>query len=439
MKTITEKLKKNQGWILVILLSIIPFLLWLTTSKLDPPLENIKTLSASLGEILGLTGIVLLSLNFILASRLPFIEKLFYGLNNVYKQHNTIGQLAFIFLLFHPLLLIARYATNSTEAAKFLLPSQIWSRDYGNIALGVMIILIILTLYLQPKYNIWKITHKFFGLAILFGSLHAYSIPGYVMKNFFLKGYIIIITLLGITAFLYKVIFEKFLLKKYKYQVEEIKKLNDFIIEITLKPLDKKINFRPGQFVFISFNQRGLSKESHPFSITSAPWENNLKLATKKLGDYTSNLPYDLEKGALAQIEGPFGVFSYTNINNQNQIWIAGGIGITPFISMAKDLLNQNYPYHIQLFYCTKDEKEAIYLDFLKEIQAKFSNNFQVIPFLSNTNGHINFEKINNLVTNLRSKDILICAPPVMINALKNDFINHGLNKDKMHSEEFNF
>jgi predicted ferric reductase len=436
LRNVMQKSKLNIGWIIVILLSVMPVVFWFFTPSVNSSFNTTQNIIISLGEMFGMVGIVMFSFNFILAARLPFVEKLFGGLNRVYKKHNFLGQLALILLLFHPLFLLPKYSSSFLEAVNFLFLSDLWARNFGIIALWLMIFLIILTLYLRPKYNIWKITHKFFGLALFFGALHAYLIPGYIMNNLFLKSYILIFPILGILSFLYKSIFGKYLIKGYEYVVEDINHLNDEIAEIILKPKNKKIQFNAGQFIFISFKQEDLS-ESHPFSISSQPNEEQLRITVKKLGDFTKNLINKLQKGVIARVEGPYGVFSYKDASSRNQVWIAGGIGITPFVSFAKDMIQKKIKnINVTLFYCVKNEKEAVYLDFFKDAASCFF----IIPFFSSERGYINTKYIKKYSENFRESDFFICAPLKMIEELNNHLIvNEGINKNKIHSEGFNF
>ena len=194
----------------------------------------------------------------------------------------------------------------------------------------------------------------------------------------------------------------------------------------------------PGQFIFISFFQKGLSKEEHPFSISSSKYEDEIKITIKVLGDYTQQLLNTLEPGAIAKIEGPFGSFSYENYSNKNQIWIAGGVGVTPFMSFVKSI-NPESGYNIKLFYCVKKEDEAIYLNLLKQYVQSFNNLLQLIPFYSEEKGHINIEHIYQVIPNLNEYDFYICAPPRMIQSLRQEFISAGITNEHIHSEEFNF
>ena len=433
-----RKLKQNIGWNLVSLLAVLPIIIWLFTPKINPPFSSISNISASLGALFALVGIVMFSLNFILSTRLHFIENLFNGLNNVYKKHNLLGQLAFILLLFHPLFLLPRYSSSLKEAATFLFISGSWARNLGIFSLGKMLVLIVLTLFLMPKYNFWKITHKFFGLALFFGTLHVYLIPSYIMNSFILKTYVLFLAVLGIIAFVYRTILGQFLIERFIYSVQDVNKLDAKTIEISLKAKDRKIPFHPGQFIFISFFQSGLSKEEHPFSISSSPDEDLLTITVKILGDYTAQLFNSLQKGTMAKVEGPFGVFSYKNCNNKNQIWIGGGIGITPFVSFIKSI-KQEMGYNIKLFYCVRNKEDALYLKFFQEYENGLNHQFKVIPFYSEEKGHISKEYIARQVSNLEEYDFFLCAPPKMIQELRGEFTSRNVQINKIHSEEFNF
>lgn len=430
-----KTVKYNYVWIAILILSFLPAFLWFLAPSFLPRFDNFTNTMTSLGKLAGLIGMALFSFSLILSSRFIFLEKYFKGLNNVYAKHSLIGQVAFVLLLFHPLLLIFKYAGGSFfGAARFLSFSPAnWPQSWGWLALVLMIFLIILTLYLRPKYNIWKLTHKFLGLAFFLASLHIFLIPSDVSRYAPLRFYMLGLVLVALSVFVYRTLLGKFLVKKYKYIVDNVSFLNDSVLEISMKPNNKKLNFKPGQFIFISFLDDKISKESHPFSISSGPDDIDLKITVKGLGDYTSQL-VNLSPGSLAKIEGPFGFFSYQNAIYGNQVWIAGGIGITPFLSMAKSLISDDN-YSIDLFYCFKSDNESIHLDWLQNLDPKL----RVHPFCFDQKGHINIDIIKNILGSLVERDIFICAPPVMINSMREQFVNQGINKRLIHSEEFNF
>ncbi|MFA6515388.1 MAG: ferric reductase-like transmembrane domain-containing protein [Candidatus Paceibacterota bacterium] len=396
---------------------------------------NLNATMTSLGQIFGLIGMVMFSINLILAGRFKFLDKYFHGLDKVYANHSRLGAIAFSLLLFHPLFLVVKYITFSLkQAALFFVPFINTPITWGIISLLIMIILISFTFYIKLKYNIWKMSHKFMVLAFFFAVLHTIFISSDVSRNNFLRYYILSIAFLGLIISIRQTIFNKFFIKTFKYKVKNISKLNSDILEIEMEKQNQKMDFNPGQFAFFSFIGDGVSSESHPFSISSSNIEDNLKITVKNLGDYTSHLN-NLKKDDNVFINGPYGDFSYKKINNKNQIWIAGGIGITPFFSMAKGLENE---YKVDLYYSVKEEKEAVYKKEFEEITQK-NINFNFNLWNVAEKGYINGELILNSSKNLDGEDIFLCGPPMFMESLKSQFLSLGVDAKKIHYENFNF
>jgi predicted ferric reductase len=199
-----------------------------------------------------------------------------------------------------------------------------------------------------------------------------------------------------------------------------------------MEPIDEKMIYNSGQFAFFNFLSKEISTESHPFSISSASTDRNLKITTKNLGDYTS-LMRNLKQNDGIMVEGPFGHFSYKEVESKNQIWIAGGIGITPFIGMAQDLKNG---YNVDLYYSVKEEKEAVYLYSLRELALRNSN-FRFNLWISKEKGYIKGEIISELSGGLDGKDIFLCGPLQFMESLKDQFVSLGVDIKKIHYENF--
>jgi predicted ferric reductase len=430
------RIKNNLGPILILAISFIPLILWFSIKPFNERFDNFTITIINIGRIAGLLGMALFASVLVLSARLKFLENYFGGLNKMYAWHHFFGGVALALLLFHPLLLTAKYIPQSLDKAVLMfIPVGNWPNNFGIFALYLMIILLVFTFYIRPRYHVWKLSHKFFGLAFFFAGLHAFLIPSDISRYLPLKIYMLILAGMGLTAFFYRSVFGRLLVKKFSYAVENIRALNNDILEIEMRPRNKKINFSPGQFVFAIFHSHGLKIEEHPFSIISSPQENNLKITIKSLGDYTSILRDKIKKGDAVKIEGPFGMlFSNGESNNKNQVWIAGGIGVTPFLSAAKDLKSNN---KIDLYYCVNNKEEAVYLDILSEISYN-NNNFRIIPFYSKEFGFITADLIKKTSGNLESKEIFLCGPPTMMKSLKKQFKKLGINENPIHSEEFN-
>lgn len=428
--------KKNFGWLTILILTILPVARWFFMLPLNIRLFDSNAVMTSLGQIAGLLGMALFSLNLILASRLKFLDKYFYGLDKVYNYHRATGAIAFSLLLFHPLFLVVKYVQISLRsAALFLLP---FTGDpaitYGIIALILMIALMSVTFYIKLKYQNWKISHKFMVAVFVFAILHTLYISSDISRDAVLRFYILALACLGLAAGFYRSFLSKFLNNNFTYKIIGLNRLNRSMVEIELKPTGRMIKFQAGQFVFLSFKAAGLNQEIHPFTIASSPREENLKFVIKALGDYTDRLE-NLRVGDLASVEGPFGKFSYKNVANKNQVWLAGGVGITPFLSMAGDLRDSDCK--IDLYYCTKDKAEAVLLERLAGLSLA-NHNFKIRSWCSVDSGRINAEKIAELSQGLAGKDIFICGPAPFMESLEEQFLEMKIPASSIHWENFN-
>jgi len=432
------KIKQKLGWLFLLALSSLPLIIWLTMKSSSERFGNFYLISTSLGQITGLAGMAMFSLNLILGARLKFLEDYFGGLNRVYIAHGVLGSLSFILLLFHPLFLAARYMVVSlNSAALFLLPGADWTMNFGIIALLGMIVLMVLTLFVKPLYENWKISHKFFGLIFFFAGLHSFFATSDISRSPALKIYMLALAAAGMVAAIRRSLAEKYWVEKSKYVVCKTTRLGEGMVEIEMLAKNNPLPFKPGQFVFASFYSPEVSSETHPFSLSSSPADKNLKIAVKALGDYTSGLQ-NINIGAMAEIEGPFGKFFRENPKKKSQIWIAGGIGITPFMSMARTFRVSKPDYKTDFYYAVSKERELVFLPELEKIEAK-NKNLRLIPFCSEIlKRRLDAKFIERLSGDLAGKEIYICGPPPMMASLKKQFLSLGISQGGIHSEEFN-
>jgi len=426
-----KNIKYNLGLIFVIIIQLVALVLILVSPGIQ---NNYGGISLILGKVFGVIGMSLFATSLILSARYKFLENIFYGLNKVYERHGQIGKTAFYLMLFHPIFIFYSYfgTFNFKTFLDFITPTSTnWPLNFGILALFLLIILISLTIYFRPKYHIWKRTHKFMGLVFLLGGLHAFLIPSDLASFLPLKIYMLTLSGLGIFSYIYHTILGFYTTKKYKYKVKEVRDLGENITEVLLEPLEDKLNFISGQYAFISFDSVMTGRESHPFSFSSNSDQDLISFTIKNLGDFTSKIN-NLEIGTEARIEGPFGKFSYKEADSKKQIWIAGGIGITPFLSMAKSIHNDK-DYSVDLYYCVRNPKEAVYLE---ELLALKDEKINIIPHFSDTMGFINADIIKEK-SGLEEKSIFICSPVFMIKALKEQFSVKGISTKTIYSEEF--
>jgi predicted ferric reductase len=238
-----------------------------------------------------------------------------------------------------------------------------------------------------------------------------------------------------------------------------VNRLDEFVTEIVMEPLRQPLQFAPGQFLFVNFRSLVLgdqfrpfdvsvqrqvfsiragevSNQFHPFSITSSPNDPELRITVKAVGDYTRALR-TLERGALAIVEGPYGEFAHRHIPNSRQIWIAGGIGVTPFLSMARSLADEE-ELTVDIYYAVETEEEALFLEELQMVGERRPG-FRVIPVIRQRDGFLTAEKLEEASGDLGDKDIMICGPPPMLKSLRDQLLAKGVSGERIHSEEFGF
>lgn len=430
--------KAFWAWLIVVIISLLPVAALIFLGPAKTNLSAFGNLTHALGQISGLIGTTLFTLTFILSMRLNFIEEAFGGLDKVYKAHAIMGGLALLLILFHPLLLVAKFIPNNPSlAASYLLPGSHWSINLGVIALLGLLLLLIVTFFIGLKYNLWKLSHKLLGIIFILAMLHIFLVRETVAADYIFRGYytyVIITAAIGIGAFLYS-LFAKGALKRAPYTVLSIKQKNH-VYDITLEPVKKALNYKAGQFVFLSFRSRKIGREYHPFSIACKTGEKNIRVVIKSLGDFTKKLEH-VKKGDIVVVEGPYGRFNCRK-TGIDQIWIAGGIGITPFIGLAEDFASKKPSIKVDLYYTVRHPDEFINLEEFKELENR-NKNFRLFIRCSETEGRLELCDIESQCNDLKQKEFFICGPQGLKDAMISALMAKGVARDKIFSEEFNF
>ncbi|MEA2477310.1 MAG: hypothetical protein QOF16_1130 [Actinomycetota bacterium] len=429
-----------------------------------PLSQRFTSTGASLDAIavaFALAGISAYALNIILAARLGFIQRLFGGLDALYRTHRVNGRIAYLLIFAHVCLIIASRATLSASAALGLFtPSAGKIILFGVVAFVTMSFAIVATLYVRLVHEVFVYVQRALGAIFVLALAHVFLTPGTKASSHVLTIYLTTLSIAAVAAFLYRSVFGNVLVERHTYLVTNVRELDPSIVEITMEPRGKPLHPIPGQFVYatfysdefnaqfhpVSFQSKGQSAmivvrpgdvrdQFHPFSLTSAAKETELRLAIKAVGTFTTAL-HRLTPGAAALIEGPYGEFSYLNVPSTTQMWVAGGIGITPFLSMARSLEGDSYD--VELVYCVKERAEAHFLHELEAIAAKLPN-FKVVLVAEDEQGVPNAHLIEDLVGPLADRAIMLCGPPAMVTALTQQFQRAGIERHRIFSERFGF
>ena len=454
-----ETIASGRGAVVLGTLCAVPTALWLLDETFDDRFAGTYAALNGLAVLLAYTGTTAFGLNLVLGARLHVVDRLFGGLDRVYRAHRLTGEAAFTFLLAHVVLVVASRATVSREAAVDLLgPGAGLAVFAGVLAFSAMTVSMLLTVFARLGHEVFVYVQRSFGVVFLAGTYHALTVDSSEGSTV-LRVYLVVVATAGIAAFAYRSVLGSVLVRRRPYRVVSVNRLDEHVIEIVMEPRGRPLSYEPGQFLFVNFRSLALVDELrpfelsaqrqilairpgeiatqfHPFSITSSPDESMLRITVKALGDYTSALRL-LEPGAEAVVEGPFGSFSHRRVPSRRQAWAAGGIGVTPFLSMARSLAADD-PTQVTFYYCVEREEEAHFLAELRAIESSRSG-FRVVLVARDRHGLLTGARLALEHRDLPGTDVLVCGPPAMIESLRTQLEAEGLPRDRFHAEEFSF
>jgi predicted ferric reductase len=422
--------KSNLGNLAIIALPILNLIIWLAFPPVDDGRPNFARAYA--GEILGSTVIILMACALFLSTRPKWAEPFFGGLDKMYLAHKRAAVSAFLLLFLHiltvPITTVGLRLGNYLAMIAFL----------GIVTLVLVTIsprIPILSKLTGGSYDGWRKFHRYMGIFYTLGFVHALTVDG--LSALVAITWVQVIFIVGLVSYLYTEMFGRFFKKQLPYSVEAVRYPNASTAEVTLTPKGAKMKHRAGQFLFVRFPGDRVLNEPHPFTVSSAPAEPALRLTIKACGDFTRHLHRNLKAGMDAVVEGGYGLFDYRR-GGPKQIWIAGGIGLTPFLSFLRDAagkLDRDVHFH----YTARTREEALFLDEIRAA-AKGNRGLKANVRFSAADGPLTADEIAHQAgPDLPSREIYLCGPLPMVQAFARDFRSRGVPARRIHYEEFNF
>jgi ferredoxin-NADP reductase len=235
-----------------------------------------------------------------------------------------------------------------------------------------------------------------------------------------------------------------------KYSIQLIKK--ETVAEGTMafhftKP--EGFNFKPGQnadFFLIDPPETDAEGNKRTFSLVSTPSEKEIIFATRIRDTAFKHTIKNLPEGTTVEMEGPYGDMVLHNRSERPAVFLAGGIGITPFHSMIKDAAEHQLPHHIYLFYSNRRPEDAAFLQELVDLQ-KHNPNYKFIGTMTEMaksqqpwdgeTGYITADMLKKHLPNLTDPIYYIAGPPAMVAALRKTLNEAEVLDDDIKTEEF--
>ncbi len=396
----------------------------------------------TLGKAAGIVGLGCFSGNLILSGRYRLLDRWFNGLDKLYAFHRKIGVATLILLSVHALAMVLRPALLSWDTfLRSLTDFSDVGLNAGRLAYTGLLAIIAWTLLFRGrlKYELVKRVHTVLGAFLFIGGLHAYLIGSDLAENYLLRTYALGLAAVATISYLARTVLRRWLVPRVICDVTGVRVHGDSVTEVVMRPRGGQVAFLPGQFIFVRFRQLGFPAEEHPFSLTASPQEGALRISAKGIGDFTRALP-QLKPGAVAEVHGPFGAFSFLRVANPRQVWIAGGIGITPFLSRARTLRDAAADPVVAatratLWYSVQAASDFVFRQELEDI-ARQRPNFRLVPWVTAEQKYLTADVIRR-DGGLDDQEFFICGPRLMMQSLKVQLRRAGVAANRIHLEEF--
>lgn len=397
------------------------------------------------GKMVGLAAAFLVCLQLALAGRLKWLDRIF-SLPALYSAHRYIAYAIVVLVIVHPILV---FIPDNMLMIPF--EARYWPEWVGA---GLLVVILFQfgmsqwRLKIFRAYQKWLLFHRLMGiLAMTLLVIHVL----YVSETFEHDGFprnLVILTATALLALWLWIRFRGTLMRRTDFRVERVQPAGENAHTIELKSSNgQPLDYLPGQFAFLSLESVPFSKEPHPFTIASSPHRSDaIQFTIRGSGDWTRQIG-GLKVGDRARLQGPFGHFSHLFLppDCHSIIMIAGGIGITPMLSMLRYMADNGERRRITLVWSNQTPHHlfgARELDML----AKQLTDFTWIPNFTREKGEkglfgrLNRQKLKSLLhPHDRDACIFLCGPPPMIRQIRGDLIMMGFRKKSIHFETFGF
>jgi predicted ferric reductase len=432
---------RGAVWVILYLLFVLAPLFALLAGSLPPTRDFWTEFSVAIGY----SGLAMMGLQFGLTARFRYVTEP-WGEDVIYHFHRQISLIAVGLVVAHPLIMLA--VRPELRALPDVDEVQ-WGAIFAVVSLSSLIALVVMALWraeLKIRYETWHLTHILLAVvAVTAGLLHMVGWSFYLTdpgKRALWIG----ITIFWIGLLLYVRIVKPLFMLRRPYRIAEVRKERGDTSTLVMQPDGHPgFRFRPGQFGWLTLWGSPFQITGHPFSFSSSAEvaDGRVEMSIRNLGDFTSAI-HKVPVGQRVYLDGPYGAFTIGHPTDMH-VLIAGGVGVTPTMSMIRTLADRGDARPVILLYGSKDWESITFREELEAMKGRL--NLKVVHVLAKPpadwageQGFISAEVFRrHLPPPFADHEYFICGPGVMMDAIEKALGELNVPMSKYHSERYSF
>lgn len=395
---------------------------------------------------LGLVGLGMLGLQFLSVARINRVDAP-YGIDAVMRYHRQIAFVALAFVFLHPtILLLTAWESYWPIINPLDAPTRVQWGQGAFLMLAFAVVVSVFRLRWKLNYETWRLTHGILALLITtFALVHVRSVGVYVQRGTWKPAVFTAFSLAFLSLLAWVRVLKPLARRRRPFVVEQVRPEPGGVVTLRLRATrGRGLRFRAGQFSWITLDSP-LVQNEHPFSIaSSAARPEEVEFTIKELGDFTRLMSGVIE-GSRAYLDGPFGNFGVGWESAGQLLLVAGGIGVTPCMSILRTMADTADPRPVTLVYGSNDWETIVFRDELEGLRRRCA--LTVIHVLAKGHegwdgdvGFINADILRRgLPGDMSGVQCYLCGPPPMMAAVERALFGLGVPHRQVHSELFTF